>query len=187
MPAFKDITGQKFTRLMVISKVSILQKSSNKLIVHWLCICDCGNYVTVNSANLRRGFTKSCGCLKMEVNKQAPIKHGKRHTKEYNIWAGIKQRCRNQNSLAYKYYGARGINICDRWFDSFENFYTDMGDCPSKLHSIERVDNNLGYYKENCVWATCEEQANNKRNTRILEYNGKKYGILKWARETGLS
>jgi len=94
--------------------------------------------------------------------------HGMYHTAEHGVWSGIKERCRNPKNTNYHRYGGRGIDICDRWFNSFEDFYTDMGNRPTKNHSIERRNNNLGYFKENCYWATIQQQSYNKRSSRCI-------------------
>jgi hypothetical protein len=109
------------------------------------------------------------------------MKHGMFGTKVYGIWAAMIRRCRNKNDSSYKYYGERGIKVCDEWLN-FENFYTDMGDPPDD-HSIERKDHNGNYCKENCVWADWITQENNRTNNRIISYNGKKQTIAQWSRE----
>lgn len=106
-----------------------------------------------------------------------------RHTRVYGIWHGMKQRCLNPNAGEYKWYGARGIKVCDSWIDSFEAFYADMGDPPSDQHSIERQDVNGNYTPDNCCWATRVEQSNNMRNNVIIEYDGRSQTLAQWARE----
>lgn len=145
--------GKTFSHLTAV-------KDSGKRLhrnIIWECLCDCGNTTYVIASHLRSGNTKSCGCLR---NKDK-ITHGKRATTEWTIWHGIKQRCYNPNNKAYKYYGGRGIFMCRRWRNSFENFYTDMGDRPKDL-SIDRINNNGPYGKWNCHWATNKQQANNR-------------------------
>lgn len=107
-------------------------------------------------------------------------------TKEYKCWLSLRSRCTRPQDNAYKDYGARGITVCDRWMKSFENFITDMGRAPTKKHSIERIDNNLGYYPGNCKWATMLEQSNNRRSSRIEEYLGKSQSVKAWCTELGL-
>lgn len=121
------------------------------------CLCDCGNFVSVRTTSLACGVTTSCGCKA----KERLTTHKMSLTKEYRCWASMKQRCYNKNNVRYKNYGGRKIFICDRW-NKFENFLFDMGSIPTKNHSIDRINNNDGYYKENCRWATRTEQQQNK-------------------------
>jgi len=100
------------------------------------------------------------------------IKHGKYKSKEYGSWQYLKQRCLNVNNASYDTHGGRGISVCERWLNSFENFLEDMGDAPSKLHTIDRIDNNGNYEPSNCRWATKKEQSNNKRNNVLYLFNG---------------
>lgn len=105
----------------------------------------------------------------------------------YNVWVGMKARCYNKNSEKYPSYGARGIKVCDRWVDSFNNFYDDMFSGYKKGLTLDRIDNNGNYCKENCRWATHKEQANNTRRNRLIYFNGKNQTITDWAREMKVS
>ncbi len=135
--------------------------------------CFCGNVAKLKKAEVHSGHTKSCGCLRQ--------KHGLTETPEYGVWRGMKKRCYLKTNPNYRLYGARGIKICNGWLNSFSIFFKDMGPRPSKGYSIERIDNNKGYYKENCKWATQKEQGNNQRTNRILEYKGKKLTQRQWS------
>ena len=139
--------GNKFNRLIAIRFIEMRGKDSRQ---YWLFGCICGNKKIINAHNVKTGVTKSCGCLKKE-NCKGVITHGMRFTKTYKSWNGMKQRCLNSNCKEYKLYGGRGIIVCEEWL-KFENFYQDMGDRPKGL-SLDRKDNNLGYYKENCKWS----------------------------------
>ena len=182
-----NITGQKFNRLTALQPTNFRNTNGS---VFWDCICDCGNMAKVTTSSLRSGHTKSCGCLHIEQaiktckNKAT---HGKTNTSEYNIWLSVTQRCLNINNHAYSYYGGRGITICDRWLNSFENFYIDMGPRPSAFHSIDRIDNNGNYEPSNCRWATKEEQSNNRRNNHIVIYKNKQYSVMDLAKELGIN
>ena len=144
-----ELTGQRFGKLLVIK-----ERGKNKYgQMKWECICDCGKETTVLANNLRRGVTRSCGCLVK--------KHGMYKTPTYKIWDNMIQRCHNLNDHEYLYYGGRGIFVCPEWRYSFKNFFRDMGIRPDRL-TIERINNNGGYYSDNCKWATCTEQARNK-------------------------
>lgn len=113
--------------------------------------------------------------------------HGLRKTSEYNTWCGMRQRCKNKNAPSYKSYGGRGISVCERWDLSFINFLNDMGKKPSKAHSIERIDNELGYSPGNCRWALIVEQSNNRRTSRLITINGDTKTLAEWAKVSDVS
>lgn len=108
------------------------------------------------------------------------VRHGMFGTRPYSIWTGIKRRCNNKNDISYQRYGAKGIKICQEWNDAFMNFWGDMKDTYFDGATIDRIDNNKGYSKDNCRWVTYKEQANNKSNVKLLEYNGKKMNMKDW-------
>lgn len=149
-----DLTGRRFGRLLVISF-----HSSQNYISKWLCRCDCGMEKVINGGSLTTGKVVSCGCYRIETH----TKHNMSYSPEYRTWAGIKSRCYNPKAPRYPNYGERGITVCDRWLESFDNFYADMGDRPSKDYSIERLDVNGNYEPSNCKWATRTEQQHNIR------------------------
>lgn len=153
MSKFLDLTGQTFTYLEAICRVNSDRKG-----VQWKCRCSCGKFVVIASNHLRSGATKSCGCFREAIK----TTHGRYKTPEYNVWANMVARCSNPTHPSYHNYGGRGIGVCSTWL-KFESFYTDMGDRPSNSHSLERVKNDIGYSKDNCRWATTQEQALNKR------------------------
>ena len=160
MSGLIDLTGQKFGRLTVITQGG---KNQHGKIV-WYCMCDCGQSGRVVGQSLRAGKTMSCGCLRAEVTAKASTTHGMSGTKALNIWKNMLRRCNDPNNPGYKHYGGRGIRVCKRW-QSFSNFYADMGDPPTGL-SIDRIDNNKGYSPDNCRWATNKQQTKNKRTSR---------------------
>jgi len=131
-----------------------------------LCICECGNRVKVTLNNLRKGHTKSCGCLAREEIIRRSTVHGMYGTPAYKSWVGAKARCYNPRNKEYKNYGGRGIKFCERW-EKFKNFLADMGQRPSGL-TLDRINNDKGYSKKNCRWATRKEQANNRRNDNMI-------------------
>lgn len=163
----KDMKGMRFERLVVVERAGTRYEQAV-----WLCVCDCKTEVKVLGQSLREGRTKSCGCLRAEVN----INHGKHKTSEYQIWLTMRQRCTNPNHNGYENYGGRGISVCERWND-FTNFYADMGKRPSPKHSIDRKDNNKGYYPENCKWSTQSEQ---NRNQRLSNRNTSGHKGVDW-------
>lgn len=113
--------------------------------------------------------------------------HGMSKDITYSSWHSMKDRCNNSNHDAYYRYGGYGILICQLWNYSFEDFLKDMGRRPSKNHSIERIDNSIGYYPKNCRWATREEQENNKNSNRRIIFNGCDLTLSQWAKKIGLS
>lgn len=141
--------------------------------VLWLCKCICGNEHIVLAANFKKGQSKSCGCAAHEIRHGHARKDGE--TRTYQTWLHMRQRCLNSSSDAYHNYGGRGITICEEW-GSFEIFLSDMGERPEGL-TIDRIDNSQGYYKENCRWTDKKTQLRNKRNNRILTWEGKQFTV----------
>jgi len=178
-----DISGRNFGELIAIKFHS--RGAHNRAM--WLCKCSCGNEKVIYYSFLMSGHTKSCGCLKSINTINANTTHGQSRpnntTREYAAWQGMKTRCYNKNTVAYKDYGGRGIVVCDRWLESFENFFNDMGKRPSTKHSLDRYPNNNGNYEpNNCRWATKLEQASNCRSNHLVEYGGEKMIVADWAR-----
>ena len=186
MPKKKPIeAGAVFGLLRVICPTG--ERADNRCDMY-LCSCECGKSREVDSSTLRMGRAYSCGC-RSRPKRRIPMKHGhsKRigHSRTYQTWAAMKQRCDNPNNPKYPTYGGRGIRICDRW-RSFGAFLEDMGERPNGM-TIERVDVNGDYEPRNCIWGSPEAQANNKTNNRIIEFAGKKQTAAMWAKELGLS
>ncbi len=156
-PPAKNLTGQRFGKLVAIRPGEKRKKQST-----WICVCDCGKESNPMATSLLYGLTKSCGC---GVH---PKTHGLTNTPEHKIWKSMKARCNNPKSPFFKYYGGRGIRVCERWATSFEAFLADMGNRPDPNLSIDRINNDGNYEPGNCRWATMKEQANNTR--RSLKY-----------------
>jgi hypothetical protein len=157
-----SVVGTVFGRLTILSL-----RFDRRAIV--LCKCECGKEKEANLKDIRSGKTRSCGCGIGESTIARCTTHGQakrnNRTSEHGIWSGMKSRCYDSNSTSYPYYGARGITVCDRWINSFENFYEDMGPKPGPEYSIDRIDVNGNYEPGNVRWATPQQQAMNRRNT----------------------
>jgi len=173
----KDLTGQKFKKLTVLS---LAHRDGGR--AHWLCACDCGGSVVVASNHLQKANgTASCGCERATHGYSRP---GAVHPL-YRVWLSMRERCNNPKCSHYKWYGARGITVCPEW-DDFEVFKRDMGDRPEG-RSLDRKDNNGPYNKENCRWATTQEQSWNTSKARWIEFNGQRKVLSEWARHFGVS
>lgn len=191
MGAFKDLTGQRFGKLVVIERAEDYVSPSGQPKIRWLCQCDCGNKTKVLRECLLSGTTKSCGCLRVECGKTINLKHGctrKDNTDRlYGVWAGMKQRCYNPNHDFYHRYGARGIDVCDEWLNDYVAFkewaYANGYDENAKLNqcTIDRIDSNKGYSPENCRWVNQKVQSNGLCTNHIIEYNGESYTMSQWA------
>lgn len=183
---FSNLAGKEFGRLKVISQGKTVLSAAGNPRSRWLCVCSCGASVTVDTAKLNNGHTKSCGCLYRESRKTCNVSHGMRKTRTYRIYAGIKNRCNNSKDSKYHLWGGRGITVCKEWQDSFTAFFADMGEAPEGK-SIDRINNELGYFKDNCRWATPMEQANNLRTTLRFSCYGLNATISEWADLLGVS
>jgi len=178
MSHLKDLTGQKFNRWTVIERAENDKRGQ----AQWKCICDCGTVSIVGGKDLRLNKSKSCGCLQKETMAQIARKHGKCKTRLYRIWNVMRQRCKNPNVPEYKRYGARGVTVCCEWDNSFLAFceWAINNGYKDNL-SIDRINVNGNYEPSNCRWATPTEQARNKRDIKLLEYNGEKKMLIEWA------
>jgi hypothetical protein len=178
-----NLIGLRFEKLTVLSE--LLQRSNSGKVV-FECQCDCGKIVHVVGSKLKNGWTKSCSCLQKEItSKRSKIDnktHGFSRTSIYTTYHTMIARCYNPNTEAYKNYGGRGIKVCDRWLNSFENFAQDMGEKPDVKFSIERIDFNGNYEPSNCKWADNFEQENNKSTNVHITYQGNDYTIAELSR-----
>jgi len=188
MSKYLDIAGIRFNRLVAVSIVGIGPGRS----ALWTCNCDCGGSIITRGTFLRSGLSQSCGCLRKEkvsaANRARLLMHGETvggNSRTYRIWANMISRCTNPNSDSYKYYGAKGIKVCEKW-RKFSNFLDDMGRAIDSM-SIDRVNCDGDYEPDNCRWATSYEQANNKRNSVFLILNGDTKTMSEWSRFTGIS
>jgi hypothetical protein len=174
-----QIVGQRFGKLTVLERAEQNSKSGNAM---WICQCDCSIVVTVIGSHLRSGHTTSCGCNRISERSMG-------HSKDrlYRTWKGMHNRCYDPNHDRYKWYGGKGISICDDWHDfmtfrtwALANGYTDD-------LTIDRIKADGNYCPENCKWVDMKVQANNRSNNRILQYNGKKYTAVQLAESYGMS
>lgn len=182
-----DLTGYRFGRLTVLRKSDdYLQKELSN--IKWHCICDCGNEVDVRSFDLRRGRTKSCGCLHKDiVSKHGELKNGTPKSRLYQIWIDMRSRCNNKNLKCYHNYGGRGIKICDEW-NEFKNFSDwSLINGYSDLLTIDRIDVNGNYEPDNCRWVTKKEQENNRRNNICDCYNGEMMTMMQFSEKINKS
>lgn len=178
---FVDLTGQRFSRLTVLRLAGRTKTNQTT----WECLCDCGTKKTVAGNNLGR-TTHSCGCLARENTAKRNFIHGMMRTPEHNAYRAMLGRCYNPCDQKFYCYGARGIRVCERWRESFLNFFADLGKKPSPKHSLGRVNNDGNYEPSNCRWETAEQQANNKQQLRRITFSGKTQTLNQWAREVGL-
>lgn len=184
----KDLTGNVYGRLTVVS-FSYRDKRSNSF---WRCDCICGKQSTVRIGDLNSGNTTSCGCYREEQSNKALIErsttHGETGTRLYNIWRGIKQRCRYEKFIGYEYYGGRGIDVCNEWHDSYECFRDwALSNGYEDNLTIDRIDNDGNYEPSNCVWSTYLEQANNRRDNNVITHNGHSKTVSQWAEHLGVN
>lgn len=175
----RDLSGLKFGDWVVIRHHET--RAYNHI---WWCRCVCGKESAVHGCNLGRTST-SCGCQGRKRTIQSVTTHGRSKTRTHSAWINMKSRCHNPRVPAYRHYGARGIFVCDRWIDSFDNFFHDMGEAPRGM-TLERKNNSEGYSPNNCMWATPKQQARNKRNNRTLSAFGKTMLLRDWSLETGI-
>ena len=163
-----DLMGQRFGRLVVIERAGT---SKNGQVI-WRCLCDCGKEADVLSISLRRGLTRSCGCLSREkVSERTTARntiHGARHTKLYNTWRGMRERCENPSHKSYSDYGGRGISVCAEWqdFTAFQKWALASGYKDGL--SLDRIDSNGNYEPSNCRWADKKQQSRNRRSNHLI-------------------
>lgn len=168
-----DLTGQKFGRWEVLGRAEKL---------HWICRCECGTEKPVDGGSLRRGDTKSCGCLRVGSR----TTHGLKSHPLYGVWSTMRRRCENPNTEKYRVYGGRGIKVCERW-KNFQNFYDDMSPTYVQGLQIDREDNDGDYSPDNCRWVTNRQNSRNRGNLRLLTFKGMTMCLAEWAEEVGIS
>jgi hypothetical protein len=182
-----DMVGKRFGRLVVIGRADDIDPGRPR----WLCRCDCGNERVVRGISLRKGDTKSCGCIqkeRMKLLSESHITHGKSKTRLYRIWFNIKCRCYKSSFPDYARYGGRGIKVCDEWKDNFQAFY-DWSTSNGYLENltIDRIDNDGDYSPQNCRWVNTEVQNNNTRRNYYITLNGETLTLSQWAKKCGIN
>ena len=174
MPVLIDLAGREFGPLTVLRRTADNARKKT----YWDVLCGlCGCEKSMRADTIKDSTSKACGCLR-DAHKTT---HGLTKSAEYKTWDGLKARCYRSRDPSYHYYGARGIQVCERWRSSFENFLSDMGNRPDGM-TIDRIDVNGDYSRTNCRWATPEQQANNRRNNVIIEVDGEPMTISQAAR-----
>ena len=168
MSALKDLTGQRFGRLVVIGR----EGSTTKGLATWRCLCDCGKETVTKGSCLRLGEAKSCGCWRGEVGRKHLTTHGRSRTRLWSVWCSMKDRCYNPRNKSYNRYGGRGITVCVEWRSDFQAFYewaivngydenATKGQC-----TIDRIDNDKGYSPDNCRWVDMKTQRHNRSDMK---------------------
>lgn len=179
-----NLLGNRYGKLVVIADAGSKLGSCGKKFTKWLCQCDCGNQKEILTSSLLRGGTLSCGCLKQNCHRT----HGfSKKERLYVIWQGMKKRCLNKNNHAYKYYGSRGISVCDEWISSYENFRNwSLQNGYKEDLTIDRIDTNGNYEPNNCRWTNMAQQNDNKRVTYRFELDGNQYTITELSKKFNL-
>lgn len=185
MPQAIRIVGKKFNRLTVISEAGRLRG-----LVTWRCLCDCGNHTVTTGVALRKGRTKSCGCFKLEILLRRSTKHGDSLSSGchslYYVWANMIQRCENPKRQDYRFYGARGISVCDRW-RTYALFREDVEPTYHRGLKLDRFPNKTGNYEPgNFRWATQQQQCRNQISNRMVTHDGITLNVSEWAERTGI-
>ncbi len=170
--------GSKFGKLTIISESEKLKPGIRRV----SCLCDCGNTTVVTYSSVKSGNTKSCGCMSSRVAARPTQYYG---TPTYAAWLAMKARCTCKKSEGWKYYGGKGICVCERWNHSFLNFLEDMGDRPQGFE-LDRIDSNGNYEPGNCRWVSKKQNSRNKSNNVFLEYEGVSRTVGEWAEIKGI-
>jgi hypothetical protein len=180
-----NLGGKRFGKLLVKPTVLRKRTKNGSVKLLWLCECSCGNTKYIVSASLTNGLTKSCGCLIREKTSERRFVHGMGRTPTYTSWRAMLERCTNPNSSRYANYGGRGIKVCPQWGASFTAFLEDMGERPANS-TLDRVDNNKGYFKSNCRWVLKGDQAKNTSRTWRIAIKGRVQCLKQWCDELSL-
>lgn len=183
-----DLTGKRFGRLQVL-----MRSGSKNGSAMWLCRCDCGKTKVICGVELRSGETKSCGCLHREIASQTMTKHNGSHKERlYRVWAAMLSRTRNPNATNYKYYGGRGIKVCEEWndYEVFRDWALQNGYNPSAQYgecTLDRINVDGNYCPTNCRWVNMSSQNNNQRSNKTIVYNNESHNLKQWSDILGIN
>ena len=181
-----DITGKRYGRLIVVKRWEKLPSGHSK----WLCVCDCGKPKIVEDSNLKHSDKISCGCWQKELYIENSKWKGESHSHLFQVWQSMIKRCKNPKAQNYKYYGGRGITVCDDWSDNKNGYFLFKGWALSNGYidglSLERIDVNGNYSPQNCKWIPLKEQAKNRRNCNMITFNGETKNLTEWSRILGI-
>lgn len=179
---FQNLSGQKFGKLTVLKRIK--NKGHNP---HFLCLCECGNLKECDSYMLKYGKITSCGCDSKQKRIIAHTKHNETKTRLYNIWQQMKQRCYNEKSISFIYYGQKNITICNEWKYDYLNFRNwAMNNGYKENLTLDRIDTKGNYCPENCRWISNAKQQRNKNNNRFLTFKNKTLCVAEWSEKTGI-
>ena len=184
----RDLVGEKFGRLTVVSRADDITSSNGKQVRMWNCVCDCGGHKTAREVCLLYGKTMSCGCLYKETRrKHRAVKHGMARTRLYSEWNRMIQRCTNPRVDSYARYGGRGISVCQEWSEGFDSFYQwAILNNYTDDKTLDRIDYNGNYTPENCRWATFKQQANNKSSNKYITLNDTTKTLMEWCEDLNM-
>lgn len=183
MSKLVDMTGLRFGRLTVISRTENNRQGK----AQWLCSCDCGKEIVRAAADLKKnGDRQSCGCMRGAWIAEKQRTHGMSQHPAYSVWHSMKQRCTEPTHHAWKNYGCRGIKVCERWLNSFENFWADMGPSYARGLELDRKDNDQGYSPENCRWIPRKSNMRNRRSSRVIDSPLGRMTVAELAEKSGI-
>lgn len=178
-----DLVGKRFGRLTVVAYDSCHPHGKSM----WQCRCECGNICVVRGTRLTSGHTKSCGCYSQDITKARVTTHGLSNTRLYNIWRVMRKRCDYENGANYKNYGAKGIRVCEEWYN-FENFRDwAITNGYEECLTIDRIDNNGDYTPENCRWVDMKAQSRNTSRNKVITFRGETHCMKDWADILGIN
>lgn len=177
-----NLEGCRFGRLLVLEQAESRYGKDGKPRRSWRCVCDCGNEVFATTQDLRKGDVQSCGCYHDECTRNRMTIHGDSGNKLHNIWKAMRRRCKDDGHADYRYYGGKGIRVCEEWDKNYSEFKAwAINNGYSDGLTIDRIDVNKDYCPENCRWASMTEQANNRTSNIVISNNGETHTLMEWS------